>query len=596
MIYIYKKGTSDYSHGGKVIEPTKCELSMEINSTWKVDMSMYIEAEGADWIDYEAVIRVPSPLGYQLYQIIDYTKTDTEVECTAYPLAMVYLQKSVFHFDTRPTNDTCIQALDALLSTSNLSYIDEDGKDCKLVGESNITDVSTAYWQLKTGIECLSGSEENSILNRWGGEIEWDNNIIRVRKKIGISLQDRDWIYPITLGFNMQSIDIQYDYSDVCTRIIPKAYNGYLLPDNGYVVSDKDKNYNVPIYKVIEYSNVKLKDDASSDSDTDVVFETTDEMYKYMKQLASEEFTVNHLDEPSFVCNVSVLDLYQVPKYKDFKTYLELGLGDYVKVYQKDLEVNTDARVTAIKYDCISSMTTDLTIGSTGKNYFYDKTDMNRTLTKTVSTDKGSLNLEHTTGILHGQNTVYDVGTPITQASDTWINVDNGSAQFGENVFFKGTIATEKDIYAGGNIYLQDIDSETGWKYGQLGIGRFNAATKKLDSSSTKYSPRLRMQSGENGVSSIAIEANPDNGFAYVWATNYKDGKRTPYALLYAQDNSGNYSYFEANDETVKIVSAKDVVVKANGKSGVGITGTFKNVTGFKTIGGLVTSVTYKTS
>lgn len=57
----------------------------------------------------------------------------------------------------------------------------------KYSGKSNIKIISTAYYQTKNLIEAICGEEENSFLNRWGGEVLFDNYTITVNDRVGIN-------------------------------------------------------------------------------------------------------------------------------------------------------------------------------------------------------------------------------------------------------------------------------------------------------------------------------------------------------------------------------------------------------------------------
>lgn len=599
MINLFPKGTVDFFRTGTSVKALSCTLTIEINSTWSVELSVPINEQGADLINYGAFIEIPSPYGYQLYSIVDFKKTTSKITCTGYPIAMVLLQKSIFHYDTRPIDMSCESALNKLIEPINNiktnSFVDTSGQSTTLNGLSNIDKEKTAYWQLTTGIDALNGDNENSLINRWGGEIKWDNFNIQVLDHLGQTSAEREWEFPITIGFNCTGMDIQYDYSNVVTRVIPKAYNGYLLPEESdrYVESPKEDKPKFPIYKVIEYSNIKYINDASSSEDADeMVFDTFSSMYAYMRQVAMNEFKVNHIDDPSFVCNVSIIDLYQVPKYKDFKESLKLSLGDYLTVYNEDLKVEAEARVTKLKYDCILEQTTDITIGSAGNNFFSSTTDLNRTISKVISTSKSGIRMDSATGILHGLDKgTIPTGTPIKEGSDSWWDVDNGSASFGQEVTFKGQINTSRNIYSGGNVYLQDLDTEGGYKYGQIAIGRYDTSKKTTDSSSIKNSPALRMQS-TNSDSLISMQTNVFEGgdISYVRAFNQSG---TLSACLFSGNASSltTMSIVDVQKDLVRIAASQKIQVYCNGQTGYGLTGTFSNVTGLTVIGGFVTGV-----
>ena len=105
----------------------------------------------------------------------------------------------------------------------------------KYTGQSNITKVSTAYYQFKNLIEAINRDDDNSFINRWGGEIMFDNFKIIINEQIGT-----DNGVEIRYGKNIpvDGFSQEVDTNEVITRIYPKSFNGYTMTGNGYVDSD----------------------------------------------------------------------------------------------------------------------------------------------------------------------------------------------------------------------------------------------------------------------------------------------------------------------------------------------------------------------
>ena len=79
-----------------------------------------------------------------------------------------------FLLDVRPTEKTGQEALNIMLEGFP-----------KYQAESDIQKVETAYYINKNLIEAVNGEEENSFVNRWGGEILYDNYKIVVNERVG---------------------------------------------------------------------------------------------------------------------------------------------------------------------------------------------------------------------------------------------------------------------------------------------------------------------------------------------------------------------------------------------------------------------------
>ena len=216
MIQIYKPSNTNYtSNGDMTLQPSEAEVQAKLNGTWQAELSHPIDAEGRwKYIEDQAVLKMPSFNGEKK------NKSDSGIEVTAEPIFLdaagdCYLK------DIRPTNVNGQQALNQMMAPNK-----------KYSGKSDIALKTTAYYQDKNLIQALNGEEDNSFINRWGGEIIYDNFQVIVNKRAG-----GDYGVQILYGKNIEKDGIkeEVDFSDVVTRIYPKAFNGYSISGNGYV-------------------------------------------------------------------------------------------------------------------------------------------------------------------------------------------------------------------------------------------------------------------------------------------------------------------------------------------------------------------------
>lgn len=148
-----------------------------------------------------------------------------------------------FLVDVRPTNKTGQQALDIMTAPNG-----------KYSGESNISTVNTAYYQDKNLIEAINGDDENSFINRWGGEIEFDNFTVKINYRLG---EDRGVELRYGKNIPVDGFTYETDISEIVTRIYPKAYNGHKMSGNGYVDSPLIDSYPTVHAVAITFSDVK---------------------------------------------------------------------------------------------------------------------------------------------------------------------------------------------------------------------------------------------------------------------------------------------------------------------------------------------------
>ena len=249
MIQLYKSNNENYEKNGDfTLTPSSFLISAELNGSWSFSMSHPIDLEDRwKYIKEEAVVKSPSFNGDQLFRIKNVTKTDIEITAIGYPIFMDSTN-DCFLIDSRPTQKTGQEAIDIMTSLNN-----------KYSGSSNILKRATAYYQFKNLMEALNGSDDNSFINRWGGEILFDNFMVIINDRIG-----EDNGVELRYGKNVSEngFSEEVDIRDVITRIYPKAYNGYTMTNNGYVDSPLINSYPTIKIATITFDDVKMREDA----------------------------------------------------------------------------------------------------------------------------------------------------------------------------------------------------------------------------------------------------------------------------------------------------------------------------------------------
>lgn len=403
MIQIYKPGNINYEmNGDSVLNPLSCSLNMILNASWDLELQHPID----DRIKYlipNAVISLDTPIGEkQLFRINTVDKNDDYIICTAYPI-FFDSRNDCFLFDSRPTNKNGQEALDIMLASNN-----------KYTAQSNIKDVKTSYYIQKNFMESLNGDDENSFINRWGGEISYNNYEITVNDRIG-----RDNGLRAEFGFNLNGISEKIDMTNVVTRIVPKAFNGYLLPDNETVDSPNISKYPVVYTRVVEYPGIKMYEDASGDNESDdvVVCKTHDELYEQLRKHAKKEFE-GGIDLPAITYNVDMVDLSKTDEYKNYTDLLKVNLGDDVYIKHRRLDITTKARVIELVYDCCTNTVDSLVLGDYESNYFDDVESVTESAKNVIDTDTNTVIAEKIKGVLDLMNTSLKAQKTIAKKQD----------------------------------------------------------------------------------------------------------------------------------------------------------------------------------
>lgn len=242
IIKIYEYDETDFNHNGLgVLVPTSAKITRKLN-----DMEYYLDLvhpfdENGKWkrIQEDRVIKAND----QLFRIKHITKTLSDIK--------VYAEHIFFDLQNNFIEDTNIVekngrvAIEQMLTNTSYPH--------QFVGTSNITTIASSRMVRKNVVSALIGSDENSFINRWGGEIDMDWLSFKINNRIG---QDRG--YTISYGKNLTGLNAKFDMTNVVTRIRPVGFDGIALPSSDrYVDSSLIDNYAMPIIREYTYDNVK---------------------------------------------------------------------------------------------------------------------------------------------------------------------------------------------------------------------------------------------------------------------------------------------------------------------------------------------------
>lgn len=388
MIQIYKPSNTDYSkNGDQTLFPVSASVHAILNGAWEAEITHTIDAEGRwKYITEEAVIKMPSFNGDQLFRVKTAQKQDSGVTATLEPIFYDSMG-DCWLSDVRPTGKNGQDALDIMLAPNS-----------KYSGQSDITRASTAYYQYVNFMEALNGDIDQSFINRWGGEILFDNFTVIVNEQVG-----SDNGVELRYGKNIPQDGMSYevDIRDVVTRIYPKAYNGRTMTGNGHVDSPLIENYPTVKTVTMTFENVKLAEDLQGDpEDTDIVCDTQEELDAALTAQCNAQYEAG-IDKPVVTINADMVLLQNTEQYKDVEMLESVSLGDTIHCINTHLDITTDARVIELEYDSIRKKVTAVTIGEFGYQYFDGITSSSQKIDSVIAPN-GSLMAEKVQGILNG--------------------------------------------------------------------------------------------------------------------------------------------------------------------------------------------------
>ena len=390
MIQVYSPRNTDFEHNGDMtLFPTEAIVHPILNGEWEVNLEHPIDQEGRwKYIVEEAVVKMPSFNGDQLFRIKKKEKSDSGVTAELQPIFMD-AKDDCFLLDVRPTDKTGQQALD-IMTAPNKKY----------KASSNISLVSTAYYQTKNLIEALNGDDENSFINRWGGEIIFDNYTVIVNERAG-----GDYGVEVLYGKNIKEdgFSEEIDMRDIVTRIVPKAYNGHMIEgDEPWIDSPLIDKYPTIRFGVMEFEDIKMREDAQDGDEDDgiIVCDTQEELKMALKQKCEEQFDAG-VDKPKVTISADIILLEGTDLYEDIKDLVKVSIGDTVHCRHSKLDIVSDARVIEMEWDCIKERVDSVVLGDFQYNYMDDMTSMINRVESAIRPD-GSVIGQQVQGIIDG--------------------------------------------------------------------------------------------------------------------------------------------------------------------------------------------------
>ena len=354
MIEVYRSTNTNYQKNGDItLTPLECIFEWGLDGICQIELTHEYDDLGRwEYLVNDNVIAAPTPYSdKQLFRIYKREKSDDEV--TVYARHIYYDNLGNYLVDVRPTNKNGQQALDIIFSGT------------KFTPHSDITTANTAYYVRKNIVEAIAGDDENSFINRWGGERLYDNYDVYIMRQIGSDKGVR-----AEFGHNLKAIEESVSDEDVVTRIIPVAYNGYVLEgEKPWVDSPKIGSYAEVKGAVINFDDIKLQEDCS---EGETGYANLTALRAALVKACNEEYKKG-IDDPTVNYTVNMVELANTVEYAEYKQLESVEVGDTITCRHKGIKIEVKARCIRIKWNCITKENEEVELGNFLENYF-DKT------------------------------------------------------------------------------------------------------------------------------------------------------------------------------------------------------------------------------
>nr|DAY51834.1 MAG TPA: tail protein [Caudoviricetes sp.] len=391
QIEIYLKTNTNYEMNGDItLTPISCTYKA---SEYLVTLEHPIDDIGRwKYIDYENVMAVEKDSKKKLYRIFNVVKSLYSVTAYARPLFFDLIDNVLL--DVRPTLKNGEEALNIILEGTGFT------------GHSNISSINTSYYVRKNIVEATLGNDENSFLNRWGGEVLLDNFDIYINDKIGSDNGVR-----VEFGYNLNEIEEDINIEEVATRIIPTGYNGIMLDGSTpWVDSPLINKYTKPKMRVINFDDVKVKESETDEEGFNTIEEARAELVKRCNKLYEEE----GIDKPSVNYKIDMINLANTTAYKDYIKLVTVNEGDAVTCYIPGLDIDVKARVIDFEEDLMTGEYISLELGNVQDNFFNNQADLQNRVNSILNSN-GTVKSDMLNGTINALNTKFKAQRDVAQ-------------------------------------------------------------------------------------------------------------------------------------------------------------------------------------
>lgn len=358
MINIYDSTETNFSHNGicsldEKRELIKCTIHRKLEGAY--EGTLFISKENLKWTEFieGRILKLPVDINgrTQLFRIFDTSDDFTDLE--------VYFKHIFFDLDDFFIEDTNIVekdgrgAINQILNTTVDSHRFTATSDINIINNCRIVD--------KTVTEAI-GVDENCFLNRWGGEIDYDNFKFKINEKIG-----SDNGYRISLRKNLKAINGDISITEVATKLKIKGYDGIKLDE--YLISPLANAYPHFKTRVVKFDDIKVKSDP--DNPEEEGYETLQAAQLEMRRRGLELFSKQNIDKPTVNFEIDIDEMREENIEVDVLEVL--SIGDIATLELEDFlrsNIEVKQRVIELEFDCIRKINIKVILGESTSTIF----------------------------------------------------------------------------------------------------------------------------------------------------------------------------------------------------------------------------------
>lgn len=328
-----------------------------------------VKKEIYDLLTHENILKVPDEYGDDFFTIFDIYKTADYIKVIARQITIAETL-DLFLEDVRPKETNGAGAITHIFANTTQKH--------ELTVSSDITDISTAYYNCKNVYEALHDCDM-SFQNRWGGEVYRRQFNLHINKKVGSYRGVK-----IKSNKNLTGFEENTNKDSVCTRIYPKGFNGITIEEK-FVDSPNIGMYKRPIPRVVTFEDVKVRDENTNEDED--VFETLEQAQEELKKRCNDLFEIDKVDFIKGYYTINHEELRKTEEYKNYSATEMTCIGDEVDVEEEILGIEIRTRVVKRVFDVLAQERIETELSNVGIKRVITLPDIEKELEKIPSVD-----------------------------------------------------------------------------------------------------------------------------------------------------------------------------------------------------------------
>lgn len=359
-----KNATQFNTNGLGTLEFISCIVTEERNGQYELEAEIAESVLHASEIAMDSII-LAKPSDKDTLQPFRVYKIEKSIS-GRYTISAQHISYQLNYIPTMPfsvsiSQNACNQALQGLKTNA--------AQTCPFNFETDVTTLSSFAVESPIAIKSALGGTRGSILDRFGGEFEWDKYTVKLWKNRGRAVPTVSLRY----GKNITDLTQEEYITNTITGVVPfwKDTDGLVTVTLTEKVVESQYASAYPFKRTVPLDLSQSFENQPTEAQ--------------LRATAQAYVNQNGLGIPKVSIKVSFVALWQTEEYKDIAALEKVNLCDMVKVVFEDLGISTTAKVVKTVYDVLTERYNSIEIGTIRTSLADTITDTNGALETTLS-------------------------------------------------------------------------------------------------------------------------------------------------------------------------------------------------------------------